>query len=171
MNRRSVLQTLGAGLAVAGSGCLGGGGEVIVSVQQDVTVEPGNAWMETEIPDLSESGGAIEYIVRAEQAFDVYFFSDESDFEQYNAYIKGDDPDSTPPGNSDFSQAAVPAEGSDLYEATTDNGGNRQSVESTGPYYFAVDHSSYRMENRVEEFDDSLQAFVDLKVIRKRSLI
>jgi len=171
VKRRSVLQTVGAGLVAAGSGCLGGGGEVIVSVQRDVTVEPGNAWMETEIPDLAESGGAIEYIVRAEQSFDVYFFSDESDFEQYNSYIKGDDPDSTPPGNSDFSQAAVPAEGKDLYEATTDNDGNRQSVETAGPYYFAVDHSSYRMENRVEEFDDPLQVFVDLKVIRNRSLI
>jgi len=162
---------MGAGLAVAGSGCLGGGGEVIVSVQQDVSVEPGNAWMETEIPDLAESGGAIEYIVRAERAFDVYFFSDQAAFEQYDAYIKGDDPEETPPGNSEFSQAAVPAEDKDLYEATTDNGGNRQSVESAGPYYFAVDHSNYRMENRVEEFDDPLQAFVDLKVIRNRSLI
>jgi len=162
---------VGAGIAVAGSGCLGGGGEVIVSVQQDVTVEPGNAWLETEIPDLSDSGGAIEYIIKAKTPFDVYFFSDESDFEQYDTYIKGGDPEATPPGNSDFSQAAVPVEGSDIYEATTDNGGNRQSVESTGPYYFAVDHSSYRMENRVEEFDDPLQAFVDLKVIRKRSLL
>jgi len=158
-------------LAATGSGCLGGGGEVIVSVQRDVTVEPGTAWMETEIPDLSESGGAIEYIVKAETPFDIYFFSNESDFERYDAYIKGDDPDKTPPGNSEFSRAAVPVEGSDIYEATTDNGGNRQSVESAGPYYFAVDHSNYRMENRVEKFDDPLQAFVDLKVIRKRSLI
>ncbi|WP_328762925.1 hypothetical protein [Haloarcula salinisoli] len=171
MNRRSVLQTVGTGMVVAGSGCLGGGGEVIVSVQQDVTVDPGNAWMEREIPDLSDTGGAIEYIVRAEQAFDVYFFSDESAFEQYNAYIQGDDPAATPPGNNEFSQAAVQREGDGMYEATTDNDGNRQSVESAGPYYFAVDHSSYRMENRVEKFDESLQAFVDLKVIRKRSLI
>jgi len=158
-------------MVVAGSGCLGGGGEVIVSVQQDVTVDPGTAWMEKEIPDLSDSGGAIEYIVRAEQAFDVYFFSDESAFEQYNAYIQGDDPEATPPGNNDFSQAAIQREGDGIYEATTDDGGNRQSVESSGPYYFAVDHSSYRMENRVEKFDEPLQAFVDLKVIRNRSLI
>lgn len=171
MNRRTVLRTLGAGLATAGSGCLGGTGEVIVSVQQDVTVEPGDAWTETEIPDLSETGGAIEYIVRAEQPFDVYFFSDETDFQQYDAYIEGDDPETTPPGNSEFSQAAVQREGDDMYEATTDNDGNRQSVESAGPYYFAVDHSSYRMENRVDEFDDPLQAFVDLKVIRNRSVI
>lgn len=142
-----------------------------MSIQQDVTVDPGTAWMETEIPDLSDSGGAIEYIVRAERPFDIYFFTNESDFEQYNAYLKGDDPEETPPGNGDFSQAAVPADGSDIYEATTDDGGNRQPVKSAGPYYFAVDHSNYRMENRVEEFDDPLQAFVDLKVIRKRSLI
>ena len=171
MNRRTVLRTVGTGLVAAGTGCLGGGGEVILSVQRDVTVGPGDAWMETEIPDLSESGGAIEYIVRAEQAFDVYFFADAADFEQYDAYIKGGDPEATPPGHGDFSQAAVPAEGNDLYEATSADGGNRQPVDSSGPYYFAVDHSSYRMENRVEEFDDPLQAFVDLKVIRKRSLI
>lgn len=158
-------------MAAVGSGCLGGGGEVIVSVQQNVTVEPGNAWMEKEIPDLADSGGAITYIVKAETPFDVYFFSDKSDFEQYDTYIKGGDPDSTPPGNSNLSQAAVQVSGSDVYEATTDNGGSRQSVESSGPYYFAVDHSSYRMENRVEKFDDPLQAFIDLKIIRKRSLL
>jgi len=60
---------------------------------------------------------------------------------------------------------------SGLYEATTADGGNRESVETAGPYYFAVDHSNYRMETRVEEFDDPLTAFVDLKVIRKRSLL
>jgi len=171
VKRRSVLQTVGTGLLAAGSGCLGGSGEVIVSVQKDVTVDPGSAWTETDIPDLSESGGAIEYIVRAGQAFDVYFFSDRADFEKYNNYIKGDDPEATPPGHDDFSKAAVPQQGSDMYEATTDDGGNRQSVEKSGPYYFAVDHSSYRMENSVDEFDDPLTAFVDLKVIRKRSFI
>jgi len=166
-----VIRSVGAGLVTVGSGCLGGGGEVIVSVQQDVTVEPGTAWMERGIPDLSESGGAIEYIVRAERSFDVYFFSDRADFEQYDAYINGDEPDETPPGNREFSQAAVPEADTAMYAAMTDGGGNRQSIDRSGPYYFAVDHSSYRMENRVEEFDDPLRVFVDLKVIRNRSLI
>lgn len=169
MNRRTVLRTAGAGLAALGSGCVGGG-DVIVSVQQDVTVDPGKAWMETEIPDLSESGGAIEYIVRSETAFDVYFFANQSDFEQYDRFIRGHEPDRTPQGNPDFSQTAVQNE-EGLYEATTEGGGNRESVETAGPYYFAVDHSNYRMETRVEEFDDPLTAFVDLKVIRNRSLI
>jgi len=56
--------------------------------------------METGIPDLSVSGGSIEYIVRAEQPFDVYFFSDEANFEQYDAYIEGDEPEETPSGKN-----------------------------------------------------------------------
>ena len=158
-------------MAALGAGCLGGGGEVILSVQQDVTVDPGRAWVKREIADLSDTGGAIEYIVRSETPFDVYFFADAERFAKYDAYIKGRDADATPPGYPEFSQTAIPAENSDLYEATTDNGGNRQSVDVAGPYYFAVDHSNYRMETRVEEFDDPLTAFVDLKVIRERSVL
>jgi hypothetical protein len=170
VNRRAVLATAGTGLAALGSGCLGGGGEVIVSVQQDVTVDPGNAWLEEDIPDLSDSGGAIEYIVRSETPFDIYFFSNQSDFEQYDRFISGHEPDRTPSGNPKFSQTAV-RNGDGLFEATTADGGNRESVETAGPYYFAVDHSNYRMETRVEEYGDPLTAFVDLKVIRNRSVI
>ncbi|MBX0348870.1 MULTISPECIES: hypothetical protein [Haloarcula] len=169
MKRRSVLRAFGAGLAAVGAGCLGGGGEVIVSIQQDVTVDPGSAWLEEDIPDLSDSGGSIEYIVRSKTPFDVYFFADEAAFTEYDTYIKGREPDSTPPGHPKFSQTALPKDGSDLYEASTTDGGNRESVDTAGPYYFAVDHSNYRMETRVEEFDDPLTAFVDLKVVRKRS--
>ena len=171
MNRRTLLRTVGAGLTAVGAGCLGSGGEVIVNVQQDVHVDPGEAWMETDIPDLSESGGGIEYIVRSETPFDVYFFADGEAFGRYDAYLKGREPDETPPGHPELSQTAVPKQGSDLYEATSEGGGNRQSIDAAGPYYFAVDHSNYRMETRVEEFDDPLTAFVDLKVIRERSLI
>lgn len=171
VNRRAVLRTVGAGLTAVGAGCLGGGGEVIVSVQQDVHVDPGEAWMETDIPDLSDPGGAVQYIVSSETAFDVYFFTDRDAFEQYDAYIKGREPEETPPGDPELSQTAVPKEGSDLYEATSANGGNRQSIDAAGPYYFVVDHSNYRMETRVEKFDDPLTAFVDLTVIRRRSLV
>ncbi|WP_276273108.1 hypothetical protein [Haloarcula litorea] len=169
MRRRAVLRSLGAGVAALGSGCVGGAGEVIVSVQRDVTVEPGRAWTREDIPDLSASGGGIEYIVRADEPFDVYFFADEDAFERYDAYIKGREPDETPAGHPEFSQTALPKDGSDLYEATTSDGGARESVEATGPYYFAVDHSSYRMETRVDEYDEPLTAFVDLKVVRRRS--
>ncbi|MFC6864070.1 hypothetical protein ACFQGE_11450 [Halomicroarcula sp. GCM10025817] len=168
MNRRSVLRTVGAGLATAGTGCLGTGGEVVVSVQQDVHVDPGRAWMETGIPDVSDPGGALRYIVRAQQPFDVYFFTDEAAFEQYKAYIQGREPTETPPANPEYSQTALPKDGGDLYEASTDDGGAREPLEATGPYYFVVDHSNYRMETRVDEFGEALTAFVDLTIIRDR---
>jgi hypothetical protein len=79
MNRRSVVRTMRAGLAAVESGCLGGG-EVVVTVTRDVHVEPGRAWMERAIPDVSDPGRAIQYIVRSETPFDVYFFTDESAF-------------------------------------------------------------------------------------------
>lgn len=160
---------MGAGLAAVGAGCLGGGGEVVVSVTRDVHVEPGRAWIEREIPDVSEPGGAIQYIVRSEQPFDVYFFTDETAFERYDAYIKGSDPAETPPGDPEYSGTALPQDDGDLYEASTDDGGARQPLDAAGPYYFAVDHSNYRMETRVEEYGEELTAFVDLTVIRKRT--
>jgi len=101
---------------------------------------------------LGVSGGAIEYIVRSETPFDVYFFADEANFAQYDAYIKGRDPERTPSGLAGFSQTAVPAANSDQYEATSEGGGNRQSVDVEGSYFFAVDHSNYRMETRVDEY-------------------
>jgi len=55
-----------------------------------------------------------------------------------------------------------------IYEAATTDGGAREPLNETGPYYFVVDHSSYRMENRVDEYAEPLAAFVDLEVVKKR---
>ena len=169
MDRRTFLGTVGAGACAVGTGCLGGGGEVIVSVQREVFVDPGTAWIEAEIPDVSDAGGAIQYLVRGDRPFDLYFFTDAADFADYEAYVTGGDPPSTPPGNPAYSMTALPTDGGEIYEAATTDGGARQKLTASGPYYFAVDHSSYRMETRVERFDDALTAFVDLTVIRERS--
>jgi hypothetical protein len=168
MKRRRFLQTAGVGATVVGAGCMGGGGEVIVSVQRDVRVEPQGAWTRADIPDVSDPGGEIRYIVKSETPFSVYFFTDPAQFERYDAYIKGREPDETPPGNPKFSQTAVQPEGSDIYQASTDNDGARESLEEPGPYFFAVDHSNYRMETRVGDYDDPLKAFVDLTVIKSK---
>ncbi|WP_336337537.1 twin-arginine translocation signal domain-containing protein [Haloarcula brevis] len=168
MKRRRFLQTAGVGAAAVGTGCMGGGGEVVVSVQRDVRVEPQGAWIRADIPDVSDPSGEIRYIVKSETPFSVYFFTDRSQFERYDAYIKGREPDETPPGNPKFSQKAVQPEGADIYEASTDDGGAREALDEPGPYFFAVDYSNYRMETRVEEFGDPLTAFVDLTVIRNR---
>lgn len=166
MRRRAFLTAIGAGATLGTAGCLGLGGEAIVSVRQSVRIEPGSGWIK-EIPDVSDTGGAISYTVRSdERRFDVYFFR-ERGFEQYEAYIHGDDPERTPAGHDEFSSAAVPAAGGSTFEASTDEGA-RESIDVAGPYYFVVDHSSYRMENRVDEYADPLPAFVDLEVVRNR---
>jgi hypothetical protein len=168
MNRRAALRSIGAAFGTVGAGCLGGGGEIIVSVQRSVTIEPGRAWIKKDIPDISDSGGGIEYIVRSESPFDVYFFAGEDSFEHYDAYLGGYDPEETPSGHREISQTSTKT-GSEAHEATSSNNGNRQPIDVEGPYYFAVDHSSYRMETRVEEFDDPLNPVIDLKIIRDRS--
>ena len=172
MRRRTLLRTVGAGVAGMGSGCLGGGGEVVVSVQQSLSIEPGNGWVR-EIPAVSESGGSISYVVRSEErAFDVYVFVGEAEYAHYDAFVEGTEPAETPRGHESFSKAAVPrTESKDLYEAATAGEGAREPLTVAGPYYFVVDHSNYRMENRVEEHADSLSAFVDLEVVEKRSVL
>jgi len=169
MRRRGFLHAFGAGTVLGTAGCLGLGGEAIVSIQQSVRVEPGSGWVET-IPDISESGGAISYKVRSDdRRFDVYFFAGEDDYEHYEAYIKGQEPDQTPAGYEAFSKVAVPrTDAESTYEAATHDGGARESIDVAGPYYFVVDHSSYRMENRVDEFAEPLAAFVDLEVVKNR---
>ena len=159
---------MGVSATAVGSGCMGGGGEVVVSVQQDIKIKPHEAWVKEEIPDVSDPGGEMRYIVKADIPFNVYVFTDRENFEQYDAFIKGREPDATPPGNPEFSQTAVQPEGSDIYEASTDDGGAREPLDEPGPYFFAVDHSNYRMETRVDDYDDPLTAFVDLTVIKSK---
>lgn len=169
MRRRTFLQSAGVAASVGTAGCLGLGGEAIVTVQESVRVEPGEGWVE-EIPDVSDTGGAVSYTVRSsDRRFDVYLFVGEDQYEHYEAYVQDDDSGETPAGHETFSKAAVPkTDAEETFEAATQDGGARESLDTTGPYYFVVDHSSYRMENRVEEFDEPLAAFVDLEVVKHR---
>jgi len=173
MRRRTFLRTAGAGAMAVGSGCLGTGGNVVVNVTESISVDPGDGWVK-EVPDVSDGGGgAVSYRIRSRQrAFDVYFDGGEEQFAHYDAFVSGGDPEETPRGHASFSKAAVPksdAEG--VYQAATNDDGARESLDATGPYYFVVDHSNYRMENRVDEYGDPLSAFVDLKVVEQRSVL
>jgi uncharacterized short protein YbdD (DUF466 family) len=167
MKRRAFLRSTGVAATIGTTGCLGMGGEAIVTVQESVRVEPGSYWVE-EVPDVSDPGGAISYTVRSnDRRFDVYFFVGQDEYEHYEAHVQGEEPDETPAGHEEFSKAAVPkSDAEETFEAATQDGGAREPLDATGPYYFVVDHSSYRMENRVEEFADPLAAFVDLEVVR-----
>lgn len=169
MRRRAFVAKFGASVGAVGSGCLGGGGEVVVSVSRSITVEPGRGWTR-EIPDVSDPGGAVSYAVKSdERAFDVYFFVEDAAYESYRAFVDGEDPDETPRGHAELSKSAVDGADDGMYEATTSDDGARDPLDATGPYHFVLDHSSYRLENRVEETDEPLSAFVDLTVVRNHA--
>ena len=61
MNRRTLLSTAAVGFADGVSGCIGGGGEVVMTVQRSVSVRPGRGWVK-EIPDVSDPGGVVQLL-------------------------------------------------------------------------------------------------------------
>jgi hypothetical protein len=165
MRRRNVLATLAAG-AVPVGGCIGGGSEVVTSVQRSISVSPGRGWVE-EVPDTSD--GAVQYKARADRPFDVYLFTSESEFLQYDAYVDGDDPEETPSGHEKISTRAEQVTDT-TYEAATPNGGGRAALGTSGPYYFVVDHSDYRNGAKPGENPSPLSVFLDLTVTERTFL-
>ncbi|WP_436926365.1 hypothetical protein [Halosimplex amylolyticum] len=168
MDRRAILSTAALGVAGGLAGCIGGGGEVVTTVQRTVSVQPGQGWIK-EIPDVSNPGGAIRYHAKADRPFDVYFFSSEESFMFYDTYTDGDEPALTPAGDTDVSATAEKV-AKDAYEAETQKGGARQPIDDSGPYYFVVDHSDYRDEAGPGDEPAPLDVFVDLTVTQRKLL-
>jgi hypothetical protein len=167
MYRRGLLATAAVAVTGGAVGCIGGGGEVVATVQRSVSVQPGQGWIE-EIPDVSDPGGAIRYRARADRPFDVYFFASEESFMFYDTYTDGGEPALTPKGHGDVSANAEKV-AEDTYEAETKKGGARQPIDDSGPYYFVVDHSGYRGEHPPDSEQPSpLEVFVDLTVTRRK---
>lgn len=167
MNRRALLSAAAVGFAGGVAGCVGGGGEVVKTVQREVAVPPGQGWV-TEVPDVSDPGGAVRFRVTAEQPFEVYFFTGEESYMFYDTYTDGNEPALTPSGNADVSTAAEQVE-DDTYRAETQKGGARQPIDASGPYFFVVDHSGYRGETPPsDEQPTPLEAYVDLTVTQRK---
>jgi len=167
MNRRSFLSSAGVGVAVGLAGCVGGGGEVVKTVQRDVLVEPGQGWV-LDIPDVSDPGGAIQYRATANHPFDVYFFTKEESFMFYDTFTDGNEPAMTPAGLSDVGTAAEEV-GDDTYRAETQKGGARQPIDASGPYFFIVDNSNYRDETPPSGDPPSpLDVYLDLTVTQRK---
>jgi len=166
MNRRAVLGALGTSVGVGLAGCVGGGSDVVETMQRRVRVTPGQGWV-TELPDVSDPGGAIQYNVSADQRFDVYFFTSEESFMFYDTYTDGGDPARTPRGDDSVGTTAERA-GDGSYHATTGESGGRESVDESGPYFFVVDHSDYRGGAAPGEQPTPLSAFVDVTVTKKK---
>ncbi len=198
MRRRAFLASLGAGVAATTGGCVADG-RVAREIAKEVRIEPLTAWWE-ELPSVG-GNGALSLTVRADQQFDVYYFTDKSTFSQYRLYIynraqtdgattndttaestgnttttggnttAATSDSSMPAGHDDISQAAVPKGDSDKYEVQVPDDGGRRSIETEGAHYLAIDHSNYGAGVEVKRFQDPLSPFIDLKVIDEESII
>lgn len=168
MKRRRFLRGGVAGVALGTVGCLGSGGEVVVTVSRDISVEPGTGWIR-EIPDVSDPGGSISYISRSQVPFDVYFFISKQQMQRYDAYTSGEGPAKTPTGNQEIGRTATETE-SGRYKASSKKDGGRQPIDATGPYYFVLDHSDYPAAGGAHPSDmpKRQSVYLDLTVTRKR---
>ncbi|WP_299266554.1 hypothetical protein [Halorientalis sp.] len=168
MERRRFLQRGVAAAALGTVGCLGSGGEVVVTVSRDVRIEPGTGWIR-EIPDVSDPGGSISYISRSQAPFDVYFFTSEQQMGRYDDYTSGEDPAQPPTGDRDIGRTATETDGGQ-YKASTKDDGARQSIDESGPYYFVLDHSDYPAAGGAwpSDMPKRRSIYLDLTVTRKR---
>ena len=97
----------------------------------------------------------------------MYFFSSEESYVFYDTFVDGDEPAMTPAGNTDVGTTAeLVAE--DTYEAATPDGGARQTIDDTGPYFFVVDHSHYRDEAGPGDEPRPFDVYVDLTVTQRK---
>ena len=168
MKRRRFLRRGAVGVTLGTVGCLGTGGEVVVTVTRDVSVHPGTGWIR-EIPDVSDPDGSISYISRSQAPFDVYFFTSEKQMRRYDAYTSGEDPETEPTGDRDIGRTATETTGGE-YKASTKNDGGRQSIDATGPYYFVLDHSDYPAAGGAwpSDMPEPRTIYLDLTVTRQR---
>lgn len=167
MERRAVLSSVVAGAAWT-AGCIGGGSDVVTTLQRDVVVSPGQGWVKR-IPDVSGSGGAIQYKARASQPFDVYLFTGEAEFMFYDTYLDGGKPARKPSGHGSVGATARQvSEGS--FEATTPDDGAREPIDAEGPYFFVVDHSDYGDGPAPGDDPSPLSVFLDMTVTERTLL-
>lgn len=168
MERRTFLCAVGAGAVLGTTGCIGGGGKIVVNIQREIVVRPHTGWIK-EVPDVSDPGGAISYVSRADEAYDVYFFTSETQVQQYRAFTDGEEPSRMPPGNREIGGTATPV-GSDMYKATSEDDGGRQSIDAQGPYYFVLDNSNYPTAGGayLQDEPSPRTIFLDLTVSQKR---
>jgi hypothetical protein len=163
MNRRSVLSLL-AGATLGTGGCITGG-RVAMERNTTVTIQPERGWWAS-LPDVG-GNGALSVTIRAEQPFDVYYFTSQETFDHYRTYVQGGEPEATPRGHRDISQAALSR--GEEYGVKIPADGGRKGIDTSGEHFFVVDHSNYGTGVPVERYGDPLQAFVDLRVIDKGS--
>ncbi|WP_436935945.1 hypothetical protein [Halovenus marina] len=163
MRRRSFLATVGTVGTATVSGCLGE--TVLQEINgKTIRVEPQQGWVE-QIESVGGTG-EISYTVRSEnQRFQVFYFHNQSDYDQYEQFRQGEMPENQPEGHPDLSGIAVSDEQRGIYEATVPQGGGRMDVTIEETHYFVVDYSNYGLGPTVDEHDDTLRATVNLEIV------
>lgn len=164
MERRTFLATVATAGTVGLGGCVAGG-RVVHDVQKSIRVGTHSGWS-YEITDV-EGNGAVSYRARADRRFDVYYFTSQDEYRQYQQFLAGDEPAESPSGHDELSRGAVHDESRDVYEAAVPEDGGRKGLSIESTHYVVVDHSNYGMGVPVEEHDDPLTVFVDLTAYNK----
>lgn len=158
MKRRAYLATVGTAAIGSLAGCTGG---------QVMSIDPGRpirvAVGRGEIITIPADGDSIKYSARDEQRFSVYFFTAREQLSTYLAFIDGENPEQTPPGDTDIGTHAVPLEGSDLFEAATPDR-SWASIDADGETFLVIDHSRYRLETAPADDAGPLSVALDLTV-------
>lgn len=139
------------------------GGEVVHDVQRQVRIAPGQYWV-SQVPPV-EGGGAMSYTIRAQQRFDLYVFTEETAYGQYEAFHQNGTPPETPSGHRDLSATAVRSENGDGFVVQTEDGGARQSFESQSQSYVVLDNSAYGMGADPGETTEPLRGTLELQVV------
>ena len=164
MRRRTFLATLTAGATVGLSGCTEG--EVVLEVQESIRVDPGMGWVQK--IDGVDGAGSLSFEIRSEgQRFQVFYFTEQSEYVQYEKFLANEDPQDQPEGHSELSGAAVQNEKRGAFEVVEPDGGGRHSLEFQNTHHLVVDHSNYGVGVPVADHDDPLNANVEIRVLKK----
>jgi len=164
MRRRSFLALAGTATASLG-GCVGSA-RVVLDIQRQFRIEPGQGRAK-KLPAVDGSA-AISYTARAEKRFDLIYFTDPSNYDQYRAYLRGDDPETTPMGDQQFTKSAVPRDGADGYEVEVPTEGKRKSLNADGSHHLVLDYSDYGRGVPVANPNEPLEVFLDLTLVDKQ---
>jgi hypothetical protein len=172
MRRRSFLAATGIGVATGVAGCLDG--EVVMEIQELVRIQGGEGW--TQKIDEPSGSAEVGYTAKSEDdRFEVFYFTDKSEFMNYQEYISLDpenrdedvrDLTNRPVGYETLSSIARHVETEGLFEASKPDEG-RYSIEFDSTHYIALDYSNYGtlpLENK----NTDIQITIDLEVVESR---
>lgn len=172
MRRRRFLAVAGAGVATVMSGCLDG--EVVVEMSEVVRIQGGDGWT----AELSEPSGSAEvgYTAKSnDDRFEVFYFTNESEFMKYEEFIsvEGEKSDedvrsinNRNAGHEKLSAISRQVASGSTFEAMRPESG-RYSIDFDTNHYVALDYSNYG-KLPLEDTNQDIQVTLELEVVEDR---